>query len=344
MQYDSAGTLSSISASARIVGSASETAKMKHSTQSALALLASLLAVSLIVSALRQRRLVGPPRRAPSSIRVGFVGNSFTYYNDLPGVLARATGVAVDACTRGGASLASLLRDGGDGTGLAAVRFAKAALARARGAGASTKEKAEAAEASRIAGATNKVDVPAARDLRAFLGDVQRDVVVVQDFSRGPIKTRNEGVLALRRLAPLLREARVVVLYSTWAYDNALTRADDDLRDTTKMARGLQEGYEEYARALQAAGVETITIAPVGAAFELVRAGDEARWRSLFARDGYHPSPAGTYLAARVLHLTIATALRDKEITWDGDDGPEDLADAARRACEARPASSMGML
>ena len=317
---------------------------MKHSTHNALALLASLLAVSLIVSALRQRRLsVGPPRRAPA-IRVGFVGNSFTYYNDLPGVLARATGVAVDACTRGGASLASLLRDGGDGTGLAAVRFAKAALARARGAGASTKEKAEAAEASRIAGATNKVDVPAARDLRAFLGDVQRDVVVIQDFSRGPIKQRDEGVLALRRLAPLLREARVVVLYSTWAYDNALTRADDDLRDTTKMARGLQEGYEEYARALQAAGVETITIAPVGAAFELVRAGDEARWRSLFARDGYHPSPAGTYLAARVLHLTIATALRDKEITWDGDDGPEDLADAARRACEARPASSMGML
>ena len=174
---------------------------MKHSTQSALALLASLLAVSLIVSALRQRRLsAGPPRRAPS-IRVGFVGNSFTYYNDLPGVLARATGVAVDACTRGGASLASLLRDGGDGTGLAAVRFAKAALARARGAGASTKEKAEAAEASRIAGATNKVDVPAARDLRAFLGDVQRDVVVIQDFSRGPIKSRDEGVGALRRLA-----------------------------------------------------------------------------------------------------------------------------------------------
>jgi hypothetical protein len=318
---------------------------MKHSTHNALALLASLLAVSLIVSALRQRRLsVGPPRRAPA-IRVGFVGNSFTYYNDLPGVLARATGVAVDACTRGGASLASLLRDGGDGTGLAAVRFAKAALARARGADAAAK--AEAAEAARVADATNKVDVPAAaRDLRAFLGDVQRDVVVVQDFSRGPIKTRDEGVSALQRLAPLLREARVVVLYSTWAYDNALTRADDDLRDTTKMARGLAEGYEEYARALQAAGVESIAIAPVGAAFELVRAGDEARWRSLFARDGYHPSPAGTYLAAHVIHRTIATALdREAEITWD-EDGPEhleELADAARRACEA-PASSMGML
>ena len=112
------------------------------------------------------------------------------------------------------------------------------------------------------------------------------------------------------------------------------------------MARGLQEGYEEYARALQAAGVETITIAPVGAAFELVRAGDEARWRSLFARDGYHPSPAGTYLAARVIHSTIATALdREAEITWD-ENVPEDLADladAARKACEA-PASSMGML
>ena len=118
-----------------------------------------------------------------------------------------------------------------------------------------------------------------------------------------------------------------------------MTRADDDLRDTTKMARGLAEGYKEYARALRAAGVETIAIAPVGAAFELVRAGDEARWRSLFARDGYHPSPAGTYLAARVIHGTIATALdREAEITWD-ENVPEDLADladAARRACEAR--------
>ena len=222
------------------------------------------------------------------------------------------------------------------------MRFAKAALARARGGG--PKAVAEAAEATRVA-ADATSDVPAAaRDLRAFLGDVQRDVVVVQDFSRGPIKTRDEGVSALQRLAPLLREARVVVLYSTWAYDNALTRADDDLRDTTAMARGLQEGYEEYARALQAAGVETIAIAPVGAAFELVREADEARWRSLFARDGYHPSPAGTYLAARVIHLTISTALRDKEITWDGDDGPADLADAAQRACEAHPSSSMGML
>ena len=304
----------------------------------------------MIVSALRQRRLsAGPPRR---EIRVGFVGNSFTYYNDLPGLLGCATGLACDACTRGGASLASLLRDGGDSTGNAAVRFAKAALARARGADASTKRaaQAEAAEAKRVADATNKADVPAtARDLRAFLGDVQRDVVVVQDFSRGPIKNRDEGVGALQTLAPLLREARVVVLYSTWAYDNAVTRADDDLRDTTKMARGLAEGYEEYARALQAAGVETIAIAPVGAAFELVRAGDEARWRSLFARDGYHPSPAGTYLAARVLHRTVATALRDKsgaELTWD-ENVPEDLADladAARRACMRRPASSMGML
>ena len=222
------------------------------------------------------------------------------------------------------------------------MRFAKAALARARGADASKKRalEKEAAEAARVADATNKVDVPAAaQDLEAFLA-TQRDVVVVQDFSRGPIKSRDEGVSALQRLAPLLREARVVVLYSTWAYDNALTRKDDDLRDTTKMARGLAEGYEEYARALRDAGVDTIAIAPVGAAFELVRAGDEARWRSLFARDGYHPSPAGTYLAARVIHQTVATALRDKgepEITWDEDDGPADLAAAARKACEAHP-------
>jgi hypothetical protein len=212
---------------------------MKH--YNALALLASLLAVSLVVSALRQRRLsAGPPRRAPS-IRVGFVGNSFTYYNDLPGVLSRATGVAVDACTRGGASLASLLRDGGDGTGLAAVRFARAAVARARGGGAAAR--AEAAEAARVADATNKVDVPAAaRDLRAFLGDVQRDVVVVQDFSRGPIKSRDEGIGALRRLAPLLREARVVVLYSTCDSASSFRGRIDGVESTPSTRRWSHTG------------------------------------------------------------------------------------------------------
>lgn len=318
--------------------------------QRALALVASLLALACVATALQRQRWTLPRR---PTIRVGFVGNSFTYYNDLPGLFARATGLACDACTRGGASLASLLRDGGDSTGHAAVRFAKAAAARARGADAAAK--AEAAEAARVA-ADVATDAPAAaQDLEAFLA-TQRDVVVVQDFSRGPIQQRDEGVSALQRLAPLLREARVVVLYSTWAYDNAVTRADDDLRDTAAMARGLAKGYESYARALRAAGVESIAIAPVGAAFELVRAADEARWRSLFARDGYHPSPAGTYLAGRVLQETIANVLRDKsggfvdrelgvmvadgrprvEITWD-EEGPGDLADAARRACEAHP-------
>jgi len=216
---------------------------MKHSTHNALALLASVLAVSLIVSALRQRRLsVGPPRRAPS-IRVGFVGNSFTYYNDLPGVLSRATGVAVDACTRGGASLASLLRDGGDSTGHAAVRFAKAAVARARGADASTKRalEKEAAEAARVA-ADVATDAPAvAQDLEAFLA-TQRDVVVVQDFSRGPIKTRDEGVLALRRLAPLLREARVVVLYSTCDSASSFRGRIDGVESTPSTRRWSHTG------------------------------------------------------------------------------------------------------
>ena len=325
--------------------------------QRALALVASLLALAVVATALQRQRRTVPPRRP--TIRVGFVGNSFTYYNDLPGLLARATGLACDACTRGGASLASLLRDGGDSTGHAAVRFAKAAAARGRGADAAAK--AEAADVARVAADVASDAPAAAQDLEAFLLATQRDVVVVQDFSRGPIQQRDEGVSTLQRLAPLLHEARVVVLYSTWAYDNAVTRADDELSDTAAMARGLATGYEAYARALRAAGVKTIAIAPVGAAFELVRAADEARWRSLFARDGYHPSPTGTYLAGRVLQETIANVLRDKsggfvdrelgvmvadgcprvEITWD-EKGPGDLADAARRACEAHPCWAWG--
>ena len=324
---------------------------MKHSTHNALALLASLLAVSLVVSALRQRRLsASPPRRAPS-IRVGFVGNSFTYYNDLRSTRWRYRCRVRRGSTRGGASLASLLR-----TAATAPVLPPCASPRppSRDQGADPQRALKRRPPRpRLADVATEVDVPAtAQDLEAFLGDVQRDVVVVQDTRHArPIKSRwrrTSGVSTLPAAgAAAPRGARPRhALRSTWA-DNALTRADEDLSRHNKDGAGLA-GYEEYARALQDAGVDTIAIAPSAPRSALVAcAEDEARAIGIPARDGYH-------LRRRGRTSRPASSMGPYRPRLDRDHvGSERawglvLADLAGRGAQAAraaaPASSMGML
>ena len=46
-------------------------------------------------------------------------------------------------------------------------------------------------------------------------------------------------------------------------------------------------------------------VAPVGTAFTAVHAARPALWHDLFHTDGFHPSPAGSYLEALVIYATI---------------------------------------
>jgi hypothetical protein len=78
-----------------------------------------------------------------------------------------------------------------------------------------------------------------------------------------------------------------IVLYLTWA------RREAPPEDQAM----LDHAYAEMARELGA------TLAPVGLAWQAVR--KERPDLDLYYEDGSHPSPAGSYLAAAVLHATL---------------------------------------
>jgi hypothetical protein len=228
----------------------------------------------------------GPP--APARPRVAFIGNSVLYFNDLPRLLeALAAGGphalgGTDSCLRGGASLKRLL-DAGNGMG---EKFATPSARRADG--------------------TYDVGAPTVGALLASAWDY----VVLNDYTQAPARpaSRAEGLDALvHRYAPLLAAAGAApVLLQTWAY-RAPAKGSDDLGGAAAFGAALREGYAAYAAGLARAlpPASAPRIAPVGGAFEAVRARRPALWAELFQPDDFHPSPHGTYLAACVVYIAL---------------------------------------
>ncbi len=193
------------------------------------------------------------------SLRLLFIGNSYTQRNDLPGMLA----------TLAAAAPAVAAPD----LGLPCAVATERVLAN----GASLRLHWNAGVAGRR------------------ISEEAWDAVVLQEQSTLPLKNPRRYHENVRLFADRVREApagadpaRVpaLVLYLTWA------RRD---------APETQPAYTEAARAI--AGEVGAQIAPVGVAWEAVRTSPGAP--GLFAPDGSHPSPAGTYLAACVMYATV---------------------------------------
>lgn len=217
-----------------------------------------------------------------------YVGNSYTYVNDLPSVHrslhASASPLRIESVTAGGYTLAQ-----------------------------------------------HAVDAGGATALGAFLAeDGAFDVVVLQEQSQIPgFGAGNGEYEASLDAAVTLGEAAQsrgasVVLYLTWGRERG-----DDLNpglypDFDTMEARLESGYEAMRARLLAAGVEA-RIAPVGPAFArvhaaVVEAGDDptaegSAFDALYADDGSHPSPAGTYLGACVI---LATITAEDPLTFAG--------------------------
>lgn len=214
-----------------------------------------------------------------------FVGNSYTFVNDLPSVYRAAASalpfapVRVESVAFGGYTLAQHAMDAAtDGT-------------------------------------------PLATFLRTGTPDVTAwDVVILQDQSQIPgfpdgnpeLAASLDGASALGALAHA--RGASVVLYLTWGREHG-----DDLNpalypDFATMETRLEAGYRAMAARLGAEGVP-VRIAPVGPAFALVHADvvasgvdpllEGSAFDALYAADGSHPGPAGTYLAACVILGTI---------------------------------------
>lgn len=182
-------------------------------------------------------------------MRILMLGNSFTFFNDMPDMLAQLTGAEVVAHTRGGARLAEQLNPN-----------------------------------TKMGAAT-----------QAALRKEKWDYVVLQEMSNGPITSPASFVSSVTRLCEQIRaNGAVPVLYATWAYQ----RGGEKLRafgmDYDQMYQQLHQAYVQAARDTGA------LLADVGARFYQL-----ADQQELYAQDSYHPSEAGSRLAAQVLAQTI---------------------------------------
>ena len=182
-------------------------------------------------------------------MRILMLGNSFTYYNDMPKMLAALLGEEVVSFTRGGAYL-----------------------------------KAH----------TDPEDEMYAPTAKA-LAEEKWDYVVLQDQSIGPVNRREEFQQAAKELCERIHAAGARPLfYATWAYKKESEKLANTGLSYDEMLNGLYDSYHA------AAGAGDGLVADVGLAFRAMNDVVE-----LYMDDCFHPSPAGSMLAAAIIAEVI---------------------------------------
>lgn len=189
-------------------------------------------------------------------MRILMLGNSFTYYHDMPQILGGILGAEVVARTRGGAALAEQLNPATD-----------------MGAG----------------------------TLRA-LREEKWDYVVLQEQSNAPALRRAAFLKSAAALCALIREnGATPVFYATWAYREGSEKLASTPYTYAEMDAALTDSY-------RCAAQENVALmAEVGTAFTQMRG-----IVHLYEPDDYHPSEAGSVLAASVIARTIEVHERSR--------------------------------
>lgn len=182
-------------------------------------------------------------------MRILMLGNSFTYYHDMPKMLEAILGEEVVAHTKGGAWLREQL----DPESELGMRTLKA------------------------------------------LKEEKWDYVVLQEQSKAPVFAKSTFHRSVKELCALARAAGAKpVLYASWAYREGSEKLADTRLSFLEMDTALYESYHEAARDNDA------LIADVGKAFLAMRGIVE-----LYEDDAFHPSAAGSVLAAETIARVI---------------------------------------
>ncbi|MGB1865030.1 MAG: hypothetical protein ACPHQC_02145 [Poseidonia sp.] len=150
------------------------------------------------------------------------------------------------------------------------------------------------------------------------------DFVILQDQSQVPSLPTNDSVWQESKNASVSlsneieAEGSETVLFMTWGRRSGESgtqwhQYNNINQNFTDMQERLAEGYTRYAENISTAG-NTVWIAPVGLAFKtvhdsVVAAGNDPTasgnlFYDLYTSDGSHPSLAGSYLSACVMHST----------------------------------------
>lgn len=191
-------------------------------------------------------------------MRILMLGNSFTFYNNLPSMLAELTGAKVVAHTRGGARLAEHLNP-----------------------------------ETRMGGKT-----------QTALKEKKWDYVILQEMSNGPITAKDKFFRNVQLLCEQIREnGATPVLYATWAYQPGGKKLESFGMEYEEMHRQMYASYHEAAELTHA------LIADVGLKFF-----EQVNEVELFAEDGYHPSEAGSRIAAE----TLAAVIKEDQKKYSG--------------------------
>jgi lysophospholipase L1-like esterase len=127
--------------------------------------------------------------------------------------------------------------------------------------------------------------------------DATWDFVILQDMSHLPATNPERHAQSVSTLADLARAAGATpVVYGTWAYRPGTPRLAKLFGSHEDMAARMIEG------ARLAAEKSGALLAPVGQAFF------DAADPELFAKDGIHPGPKGSALAADIIAATLRNA------------------------------------
>lgn len=208
----------------------------------------------------------GAAAREPDSLRVLWIGNSFTYYNDMPATvreIASSQGLKL-SCAR--FSCARFLKGGERFSGHLENRALLDTLARG--------------------GWDYVVLQEQSSDPALHTREVARKVY--------------PAARVLDSLVHAASPAARVIFYMTWGHRNGMRKTVDGYPlsdDYEGMQERLKTSYLEMAYDNDA------WCAPVGMAWREVR--NERRDVELYRPDNYHPSPEGSYLAANVIFATI---------------------------------------
>ncbi|MBQ7931076.1 MAG: hypothetical protein IJ334_08695 [Clostridia bacterium] len=122
------------------------------------------------------------------------------------------------------------------------------------------------------------------------------DAVILQDQSFNPARDRDDCVNQTKVLAALFPETPVF-MYQTWAYRDGSDKLKNTGLTYDEMKEKLYEAYNAAAEAVNGRRV------PVGYGFAEVK--KTAPDVVLYTEDDYHPSPAGTYLAASLFYTAL---------------------------------------
>lgn len=132
------------------------------------------------------------------------------------------------------------------------------------------------------------------------------DFVVLQDQSQKPALPGNSAKsfhASVDAFTKAIRDAGAEpVLFMTWGRRDGDPANKKLFPDYVTMQLRLYQSYSA------AANRNRILLAPVGDVWAIVRQSDDALGKSLYNRDGSHPSAKGAYLASSVLFQTLFQA------------------------------------